>query len=39
MKFLYWMLVAALLVLMLEHIARQEDRGVCQPPQLSQVIR
>jgi hypothetical protein len=39
MKALYWILCTALMLLMLDHMTKQEARGVCQPPQLSQVLR
>jgi len=39
MKVMYWILGTAVLLIMLEHMTQQEGRGVCQPPQLSQVLR
>jgi hypothetical protein len=39
MKAMYWILGTAVLLMMLDHMTQQEGRGVCQPPQLSQVLR
>lgn len=39
MKALYWILGAALLMVMLDYMSQHEARSECQPPQLSQVLR
>jgi len=39
MKAIYWILGTALLLIMLDYMTQQQARGVCQPPQLSQVLK
>lgn len=39
MKVMYWILGTAILLAMLEHMTQQEQRGSCEPPQLSRVLK
>lgn len=39
MKAMYWILGAAILMVMLDRMIEQDSQGVCEPPQLSRVLR